>query len=232
MAGAVGLRVDPARNLLWACASDSAQQVYPSIDAFDLDSGEHLASHGFDSPGLCNDLVLDDDGNVYATDSFGHRIFRVAAEDALDDGVAETWLADPTFVVPPEQFGLNGIVWDAGSLWVGVYADGRVFEIEVADDGSPGTVTLAGEPGTLAGPDGMLAHDGAVLVVEGLAARLSRLDLGDLSVTPLAEGFDFPTTVAVVGDTAWVAQGQFDHLYGIDPNPPSLPFLVRRVPLR
>jgi len=230
--GAIGLRVDAARNLLWACAFDSTQEVFSSLNAFDLDSGEHLAAHSFASPGFCNDVVLDDTGNVYATDSYGHRILRVASDDALDDTAVETWLADPLFVVPPGEIGLNGISWEAGLLRTVTTIDGRLLEVSIEDDGSAGAVTVTGEAGTLAGPDGMIPHEGGLLMVEGVATRLSHVDTDDLTVTPLAEGFDFPTTVAVIGDTAWVAEAQFDHLFGLDKAPPTLPFRVRRVPLR
>lgn len=231
--GAVGLRVDEERSLLWVCATDISQQEFASLEAFDLETGAPVSSHSWDSPGMCNDIALDNDGNLYATDSFGHRLLRVRHEDALSDTPAETWLAAPEFVVPPEQFGLNGIAWDSsGMLRVGSYVDGRLFEVPVNEDGSAGPVVVLGEAGTLAGPDGMIPYAQGLLVVEGFANRLSQLDLEDLTLTPLAEGFDFPTTVAVIGDSAWIAEGQFDHLYGLDPAPPELPFEVRRVALR
>lgn len=231
--GAVGLRVDELRGLLWVCASDSTQQTFASLEAFDLETGASVASHGWESPGMCNDIALDAAGNVYATDSFGHRILRVAEADALGSGPAETWLAADEFVVAPDQFGVNGIAWDpAGVLRIGSYADGRLFEVPVRQDGTAGPLTVLGDVGTLSGPDGILVHDQGLLIVEGLSRRLSHVDLRDLSVTPVAADFDFPTTVAVVGASAWVAEGQFDHLYGLDPTPPELPFEVRRVALR
>ncbi len=229
--GTIGLRVDAARNILWACAFDSTQEQFSSLNAFDLDSGEHLAAHSWESPGFCNDVALDDKGNVFATDSYGHRIVRVASKDALADTAVETWLADPAFVVPEGEIGLNGITWGAGQLRVVTTTDGRLLEVSIEDDGSPGAVTVTGKAGTLAGPDGMIPYEAGLLMVEGVATRLSLVDPDDLTITPVAEGFDFPTTVAVVGDTAWVAEGQFEHLLGLDPTPPTLPFRVRRVPL-
>ncbi|HGG57247.1 MAG TPA: hypothetical protein ENK31_05580, partial [Nannocystis exedens] len=55
--GAIGLRVDAARNILWACAFDSTQEEFSSLNAFDLDSGEHLGAHSWESPGFCNDVA-------------------------------------------------------------------------------------------------------------------------------------------------------------------------------
>ncbi|MEM7679254.1 MAG: hypothetical protein AAF449_25035, partial [Myxococcota bacterium] len=62
----------------------------------------------------------------------------------------------------------------------------------------------------------------------GGVSRLARIELkgrrahqiGHLS--EVAAGLDTPTTVAVIGgDFAVVVEGQFDHLFGIDPNPPG-----------
>jgi hypothetical protein len=33
----------------------------------------------------------------------------------------------------------------------------------------------------------------------------------------------------VYGSAAWVVEGQLDHLLGLDPDPPELPFRVVRV---
>jgi hypothetical protein len=52
------------------------------------------------------------------------------------------------------------------------------------------------------------------------------------SIETLAEGFSGPTAVAVVGTTAWVAEGQLSHLFDPAKNgPPQLPFHITAVPL-
>jgi hypothetical protein len=48
-------------------------------------------------------------------------------------------------------------------------------------------------------------------------------------LTPAALATEFLTTFAVYGSAAWVVEGQLDHLLGLDPDPPELPFRVVRV---
>ena len=232
LTSAVGLRVDADRDLLWVCNSDSTFATFPSLDAFDLATGDRVATHGFGAPGFCNDITLDADGNIYATDSTGNRLVRVAADDALMDTPVQTWSEDAIFAVPMGQYGVNGIAWFPDDvLRVVNYYDGRLYEIPVAEDGSAGAVTTVAAESLLANPDGILRDGADLLVVEGGQQRLSRVQLDPWTVTPVADGFAFPTTVAVRGDDAWVAEGQLDHLFGFDPNPPELPFVVTRIGL-
>ena len=229
---AVGLRVDEERDLLWVCNSDVQYMAPPSIDALDLVTGERVAEHPFADIGFCNDIALDDAGNVYATDSAGHQIHRVAAGDALSDTTTESWLFEEAFVVEPGEFGLNGIAFDpAGALWVSNYQLGELYRVPIEADGSAGAFELAALDDALPTPDGVLWHDGGLLVVSG-GDSLASLELSDpVSVTPLADGLDFGTTVAVDDGVAWVAEGQLDHLFGIDPAPPNVPFVVVPVEL-
>ena len=148
--GAVGLRVDADRGVLWACDSDVTFAVPPALHAIDLDSGDVVATHDFGGPGFCNDVALDDAGNVYSTDSAGHRVVIVPAADALDDTTVETWSADAALAVPPGEFGINGIAWDpAGAFHVVNYFDGRLYRIPLQDDGSAGAVEELGAAGDL-----------------------------------------------------------------------------------
>ena len=57
---------------------------------------------------FCNDLTVDPDGNLYATDSTANMIVRVPAAALMTPGSAEVWSADPAYAVPPPGgFGLN-----------------------------------------------------------------------------------------------------------------------------
>ncbi|MCA9712783.1 MAG: hypothetical protein KDK70_43540, partial [Myxococcales bacterium] len=216
----VGLIVDEASGTLLVCNSDFTFATPPSIDVLDLADGSLLGRHAFDAPGFCNDLTLDADGNVYATDSSGARVLRVAAADLPSMSPAQTWATDPDFVVGMGEFGLNGITFDGeASIYVVNFAQGELHRIAIADDGSAGAITaiMVGDTG-LASPDGLEWSDGDMLVIEGGLSAVSRIELaGDsATVTVLADGYDVPTTLALVGSDAWVAEGQLDHLLGLD----------------
>ena len=58
---------------------------------------------------------------------------------------------------------------------------------------------------------------------------MTRVDLDDLGTEVVADDLDVPATVALVGTDAWVTQSQLDHLIGLDPAPPELPFTAVRV---
>lgn len=231
----VGMIVDDAAGLLWVCDSDATFAAPPVIQAYDLESAELVASHDFGAIGFCNDLALGADGAIYATDSAGARVVRVAAADRLFDTPVETWSADQEFAVGPGEFGVNGIALaDDSTLYVGNYAQGELYRIPIEADGQAGAVTLLDVGEGLAAPDGLKARTPEqLLAIEGAAAAVTVLDVeGDaITRTVVADGLDTPTTAAIVGTDAWVALGQLDHWLGYDPAPPTLPFTVVRVAL-
>ena len=233
--GALGLLIDEARSLLWACASNPFVGSPPAIVGFDLASGEEAVRHGFpDDTGLCNDLALSDDGDLYATDSLAHRIIRVDAGEARRPDSARTWLADPAFVVPEGTFGLNGVVFDGDTLYTVTYETGALFAIDVSAAGDPGPVRALELDRPLSAGDGLKREAaGRLLVVEGGAGALTRLVLdGERAIIePVLTGLDSPTTVALHGGWAWIPISQFDHLFGFDPAPAEDRFFVMGHPL-
>jgi sugar lactone lactonase YvrE len=251
LVGVVGMVVHD--GALWVChSSPAAEEPVAEIVGFDLATNEEIARHPFPSEdeelaqgsGFCNDLTFDADGNLYATDSFGDvatnaederasRILRVAAGDLATDGPAEVWLADPEFVVPADAFGMNGIAADGSDRVFAVRAAGGViFEIPIESDGSAGTPVPL-EPATpIDSGDGLELDGDSILIIQ--QSTLTRIALADGAVTTLSPpelATEFLTTFAVFGSSAWVVEGQLDHLLGFDPSPPELPFRVVRVPL-
>ncbi|NPD47279.1 SMP-30/gluconolactonase/LRE family protein [Lentimicrobium sp. S6] len=76
----LGMITDESRNHLWACGNlDKNNMSYSTIAKFDLNTGELLKSYlHIDSIRfIYNDLVLDNDGNIYATNSSGMSIYRI-----------------------------------------------------------------------------------------------------------------------------------------------------------
>lgn len=244
-----GLLVDDADERLWVCASDFGQRPpNPRLTALSLDDGTVVGSHIFPSgSGICNDLTFDDAGNLYATDSFAHRIVRVDAASLDLEGdqtdTVEVWSADPTFgQIMPGTFGLNGIAWATDGLYVAAFhgsiseADPKVldpshlYRIPIEEDGSAGPAEILGD---VPFGDGLEWLGDATFLVNERSSALSRLELdaGGLTLTPLREGLDFSTTAAVVGDVAWVVEGQLDHFLDPKLGPATDPFVVTAVPI-
>jgi sugar lactone lactonase YvrE len=180
--------------------------------------------------GFCNDVVVDHQGNVYATDSFANWVVR------LERGGSELvpWATSPLFSAPPYTITLNGLVFDRGEhrLFVVRYDTGTLFSIPVEKDGSAGEPEAIPVDVPLELPDGIeLVNHHTLLVVENVG-RVSLLELedGHAERTVLADGLREPTTAALADRSAWTVEGQLSQLFG-DQNP-VLPFRLVRVPLR
>ena len=102
--------------------------------------------------------------------------------------------------------------------------------------GRAGRITSLSGNHRLKFPDGLRTlGNNSFLLVEG-SGTLDRVVIqGDtFAVTQVRGGFATPTSVARIGTTAWVSEGQLAFLF--DPSKrnssPSLPFRIYAVPLR
>ena len=231
----VGVQWDVTRELLWVCNSDLSFSSPPTLDLLDPADGAVIASHDFGAVGFCNDVTFDAEDNIYATDSLGHRIVRVDAADASANTPVATWAAPPEFNAGAD-FGLNGITWDGEDrLYVANIPTGSIFAAEIDAQGNfAGVTEISLDSDPLVGPDGLYwLGDDTLLLVENGNHRVSRIHLdGDAgSLEVIEDEYDFPTTAAVLGHSAWVLEGELDHLFGFNPNPADLPFGLVRLPL-
>lgn len=231
--GVYGMAVDEARGLLWACTYDDllapAQPAY--LTAYDLATGAVEASHEMPGEsGFCNDLILDDQGHVYATDSLANTIVRLPADGAA----LEAWAADGAFAVGPGELSVNGIVFDGEDrLYVVKYATGELFSVPILPDGSAGAAEAIQVDPPIQFADGLeMVDEDTLLVVENEIGQVSLVELsgGAGQKVVLANGLAEPTTAALLDDSAWVVEGQLSYLFGA-PGNASLPFRVRRVGL-
>jgi len=101
----------------------------------------------------------------------------------------------------------------------------KVFGVAINPDGSAGTVTEIKLDRPIERPDGMRRFGNSMLLIEsGGAGRLDKLTVtGDSGqLTTIKEGYpDGPVSVAVVGPTGYVLEGQLKGLRG---NQPLNPF--------
>lgn len=114
-------------------------------------------------PSLLNDLVFDEDGTLYVTDSFQATIFRIPP----GGGSPVKWFVDPRLSGDPMvPFGVNGIRIDRNNkqLYVSVTAEngtlnGVIYRLPLVD--SPTAADLeefhrySFMPGVFPGPDGI-----------------------------------------------------------------------------
>jgi len=230
MSGAVvaGMIVDDATGSLWACTLDPMLTAEAAVKRFDVETGEETGSYPLAGGTLCNDLALDAEGNLYATDSLNRTIYVLPAGGAA----VEPWIQDDVFGGNAGEITLNGIAFDGGSsLYTVKYNTGELFRIDIEADGTAGAITPIAVDPPLAWADGLKVLDAdTLLVVENDVGRVSRVDLSGAegTRTVLANQLAEPTTAAIHGDSAWVVEGQLSFYFGF-PGEPTLPFRVRRV---
>jgi hypothetical protein len=118
----------------------------------------------FPAPGgpgssLLNELVFDDAGYLYVTDSFQGTIFRVPP----GGGAPEVWLADPRLLGDPNlPFGVNGIRFDKNdkNLYVSVTfengtLEGVIYRLPRVDSPTAGDLEEFFRYAPFSGPDGI-----------------------------------------------------------------------------
>ncbi|SFE30329.1 hypothetical protein SAMN04488037_107203 [Shimia marina] len=238
MVTVVGLHVEKDR--LFVCSSDPGISgltgtAAPALVAFDVATARPSGRYPLPEGGaFCNDIAALPDGTILTTDSFAPRIY------ALKPGVdhLEIWLDDDRFAA--DGFNLNGIAYDDGAVFVARYNTGTLHQIEIGSDGGAGQVTDLAMPREIHGADGLTAlGNGRFLLVEGgglhAGARgaLWGVNIVDGTVTfdEIATDLNVPTTATVVGTTAYVVEGQLDHLFDADAAGPADPYRILSIEL-
>jgi sugar lactone lactonase YvrE len=105
-----------------------------------VDPSTHASRTIANGLGGPNALARDNSGDLFVSDSFGGRIWKISA-----DGTTVVWKQDPLLTTagfPP--FGANGVAFDrtGSNLYVANTGDDRVLRIPVNADGSAGTVAV------------------------------------------------------------------------------------------
>lgn len=240
-----GLKVDAAGRLI-VCGRRTGR-----IFVYDTATGGLLArfSNGLSDGTLINDAAITP-AAAYVTDSFAPSVYRIdlaalpagdaaAAAPAADGSEQEIEIfldfTGTALEYVEDDFNANGIVAspDGEFLLVVQFNTGRLYRIEVATR-TVAEVVLTG--GDLRGGDGM-ALDGTTLwALLDTTGELVRVEMnealteGEIVTRFIDPTFDYPTTLALVGDgTALVVNSQLD-MAGQE-GTPSLPFTVSRVAL-
>ncbi len=235
-----GVLADEKSGTLLVCSNDASAFGVPgpgtatgsALKAFDLATGEAKGSTPLPgSPTLCNDIALGPDGSTYVSDSFNPHILRLKPGGSE----FEVWASDPSFAPPKGGAGLDGIaIGSDGAIYVNTFTPGGLFKVAVTD-GRAGEVTALQTSRKLTLPDSLRTYgDNTFLMIEGGGSLdLVTVKGGTAEINTIKDGFGGPVSVTQVGSTAWVAEGQLDHL--LDPEmkkqPPKLPFHLYAVPL-
>jgi sugar lactone lactonase YvrE len=206
------------------------------LHAFDLKTGAPKGKWTVPTAGgFCNDIAVDANGAAYISDTSNMEVA------VLKPGAKalEVWAgSDGAF--GPKGGVLDGIAVVQDKVVVNALRTGKLWSVPIEKDFKAGKAVEVQLDRPLTGPDGHRAWgQDSILVAEGTApGKLSRVtlsgaDLGVGKVTTIKEGFpDGAVAVTVVGETAYVLEGQLALLRG-PPNPDAKPkpFKATAVPV-
>jgi sugar lactone lactonase YvrE len=228
-----GVLADDARGLLWLCTNPNtlvrpAQQGRAAVKAFSLADGSLAASYPFPAdagPALCNDITIDTNGDLYASDTVGARILKLP--DNANE--LEYWAAAPEFA------GIDGISFGPGrALYANNIQRNTFMRIGIEDNGLFDNIEILETTAALGGPDGLRPLGGnRMLQSEGNAGTITLLTFrenGPVEVRVIADGIDYASSVTEAGGRAWFPEGKLSYLFspdkrGQDPGP----FVIRSV---
>jgi sugar lactone lactonase YvrE len=205
-----GVLADSAGSTLWACSNElaggppGAAPPGPSaLHSFERATGAAKTSYALPAGGMCNDIAVGSNGDVYATDTSGQLVLRLPAGGSA----LETWTPAGVFGEPGAV--LDGIALVGGRVIVNTLRTNKLFAIEVGADGTAGTVTDLTLSAALSGPDGMRPYSDGLLTTDGTGKiQYVTIDGNAATVTTVKDGLEGPVSVAVVGDMGYALEGQ------------------------
>ena len=129
----LGLTSDPSGNVyanvnhgfdkningIWRIGPDGSVELYASLPL----------------GGLLNGITADEKGNLYVSDSFSGRIWKVNNKGEVELWVQDTLLMDSG----GNGFGINGIDYYKQAIYAAITMDVRIVKVPINQDDSPGT---------------------------------------------------------------------------------------------
>lgn len=207
-----GVLADDSTGTLWACGNQVAAGGPPGpvpgavngLYGFDLATGAAKSNYDFPAGGMCNDIAVGVDGDVYVTDTQGMQILRLPKGGSA----LSVWSVRDAFGPPGGV--LDGIAVVGNRVVVNTLLTSKLFAVEVGADGKAGKVTELKTSEPVVRPDGMRAFgsDG-VLVTHGEGKVQHVVISGDAAtVRTVKEGLEGVVSVTTVGNYAYALEGQ------------------------
>lgn len=181
-----------------------------------------------------NDIAVDNKGNVYASDPFAGRIWRLATDGALTE-----WLVDDLlrayFTFPDGsvfEFGVNGLTYRGGALFAAITLDGRIVRIPIGPDGAAGIPVALIEDASLIGIDGIeLDRVGNVYVTNNFAQTIQRVVRPSLVIETIVENnggapLSSPASLAISRNHMSIFVANLNESGGMVQGHPDNPLLV------
>lgn len=219
----VGIEVEEERQRILAASADPGvfsgqSNGFAEVGVFDLATGARQALYDLsaayeDAPEgtrfFPNDVVGDEAGNIYVTDSFAVVVYKVDT-----NGNSSVFVSRDRF---PENQSINGIISHPdGYLLIAGSGTGVLYKVDVRD---PDSFAIVGLPEKFPGIDGMVwdANGNLVMTTSGRTVALSSRDNWVSAQIAFAVPQGPASTVARVGDALYVVHPHF-----ADQDPPTV----------
>ena len=224
-------------DTLWVCSNQlPAQFGTPPASpgqllSFNLRTGAPKGKYDFAAGGMCNDIAVGANGDVYATDTQNMQVMRLPSKGSALD----VWAGNGAF--GPAGSVLDGISVVDGRVIVNALATSKLFAVDIRNDGTAGQVTELKLSAPVTRPDGMRAHGKSDVLVTDGGGKIHRVTIkgGNGEVTTLKEGLDGVVSVAAVGDMGYALEGQLGIMMarpGAPPAPAEKPYRAVGFPLK
>lgn len=163
---AVAAFLDPQLHGLWKVEPNGVATRVGALPAF-------FAS-------LPNDVTIDPRGNVYLSDSFDGKIWRLTP-----DGKWSVWIEDDLLraFFGEFEFGVNGLVYHRSALYAAITLNGRVIKVPIQHDGAAGTPAILVQADALIGIDGIeIDVRGNIFVTNNFTSTVQLIRVDGLSI--------------------------------------------------
>ncbi|HZB12832.1 MAG TPA: hypothetical protein VE467_07390 [Chryseolinea sp.] len=220
--GVLGMRIDPKRRHLWACAATAGEAMpvrgleettdQTGLYQYDLSTGKLLMRYTLDRDTIfhfINDVVVSPEGTVYVTDTGAGKIYRASSNGKLD------------VVFSFDGYYPNGIdITDDGDLVIAVY--GNPNGLVRLNPNTKAWSLIELPSGEQVGADGLYFHKNSLIAIQPssrdrMVAVYNLRDkhfvdkiqtIVDSNHTALSQ----PTTgVIVAGEFYFIANSQLQH---------------------
>lgn len=191
----IGLDVDNRGNVYAAVAAFLDPQLHGLWKVRPNGTATRVGTLPASFASLPNDVTIDNRGNVYVSDSFDGKIWRLTP-----DGEWSVWIeADLLRAFFGEfEFGVNGLVYHRSALYAAITLSGRVIRVPIQHDGAAGTPAVLVQDAALIGVDGIeLDVRGNIFVTNNFTSTVQLIHVDDLSIETLSgEGLSAPGSLA------------------------------------
>lgn len=232
MKSSFGMKIDAKRGRLWVCIADpnysrfsdsATYKKMSNVIALDLKTGKKVAVIDLAKliPGkhFANDLTLDQNGNVFVTDSYAPVIYQIDSKDKVS-------IFSKSDLFKSGDIGLNGIVYHPkGFLLTVNNGNGTILKVDLKN---PTEVQRVKAEQFFPGADGLILNNenNLVLIQNKGVNKVFEISSADnwktakvIASTKVEDRFQNPTTSTIAANKIYILNSKMNELADSTKNP-------------